>query len=214
AVLYFMYYLLENYGTDPEVTDLVDSRRLFFIPVVNPDGYVFNETTHPEGGGMWRKNRRDNGGNSFGVDLNRNYGYEWGYDDLGSSDFPPSDLYRGPAPFSEPETRAIRDFLEGGRHVSVAFNYHTHGDLLLFPWGYVQGTYTPDHDEYVALGHALTEANGYTSGPSPDVLYLVNGGATDWFYGEQSTKGKIMAFLPEVGYSFWPDPVDVYALAD
>ncbi len=214
AVLYFMYYLLENYGTDPEVTELVDSRRLFFVPVVNPDGYVFNETTNPEGGGMWRKNRRDNGGNVFGVDLNRNYGYEWGYDDLGSSGFPPSETYRGPAPFSEPETRALRDFLEGGRHVSVAFNYHTHGNLLLFPWGYRQGVYTPDHAEYVALGEALTEANGYTSGPSPDVLYLVNGGASDWFYGEQTTKGKIMAFLPEVGYAFWPDPVDVYALAD
>src|SRR5690606_27290450 len=125
AVLYFMYYLAEQYETNPEVRDLVDERRLFFVPVVNPDGYVVNETTDPDGGGMWRKNLRDNGDGSFGVDVNRNYGYEWGYDDVGSSPLPGSETYRGPAPFSEPEIVALRDFLEGGRRVSMAFNYHT-----------------------------------------------------------------------------------------
>ncbi len=214
AVLYFMYYLLENYGTEPEVTDLVDTRRLFFIPVVNPDGYVYNETTNPDGGGLWRKNRRNNGGGIFGVDLNRNYSYNWGYDDEGSSPFIDSQTYRGPAPFSEPETQAVRDFLEGGRRVSHAFNYHTYGDLLLYPWGYEEGAYTPDDALLDALAEDATAVNNYTYGPTWEVLYLTNGDAIDWMYGEQDTKPKIFAFLPEVGYSFWPDPADVYPLAD
>lgn len=214
AVLYFMHYLAEQYGTDPNVTALVGSRRLFFVPVVNPDGYVYNETTAPGGGGFWRKNRRDNGDGEFGVDPNRNYGYHWGYDDAGSSPETWSEVYRGPAPFSEPETQAIRDFLEGGRHVSAAFNYHTSGNLLLYSWTYEDGAYTPDDDLFETLSDTLTAYNGYTAGTSPDVLYKVNGGSDDWMYGEQATKPKILAFTPEVGYSFWPDPIDVYRLAD
>ncbi|HLT46695.1 MAG TPA: M14 family zinc carboxypeptidase [Rubricoccaceae bacterium] len=214
AVLYFMYYLAEQYETNPEVRDLVDERRLFFVPVVNPDGYVFNETTDPDGGGMWRKNLRDNGDGSFGVDVNRNYGYEWGYDDVGSSPLPGSETYRGPAPFSEPEIVALRDFLEGGRRVSMAFNYHTYSDLLLYPWGYTPDLQTPDDDVFAALGDTLTHVNGYTYGQGSITLYLTNGGAYDWMYGEQETKPKAFAFTVEVGYWFWPDPIDVYALAD
>ena len=104
TVLYTLWYLLEQYGADPEVTYLLDHRRLFVVPVLNPDGYVYNETTNPNGGGYWRKNRRNNGG-SFGVDLNRNYGYEWGYDDVGSSPSPSSETYPGPAPFSDRSPR-------------------------------------------------------------------------------------------------------------
>ena len=101
-LLYFMWSLLERYGTDPLITHIVDTRELYFVPCVNPDGYVYNETTDPFGGGMWRKNRRDNGDGSFGVDLNRNYGLAWGIDDDGSSPDPFSDVYRGPSAFSEP----------------------------------------------------------------------------------------------------------------
>jgi hypothetical protein len=214
AVLYFMYYLAEQYGTNPDVTTLVDSRRLFFVPVVNPDGYVYNETTNPDGGGFWRKNRRDNGGGEFGVDPNRNYGYNWGYDDGGSSPFTWSETYRGPAPFSEPENQAIRDFLEGGRRVSVALNYHTFSNLLLYPWGYTPDVQTPDDAVFAALGDTLTHRNGYVYGQGSQILYVTNGDANDWMYGEQTTKPKILAFTPEVGYDFWPDPMDVYRLAD
>src|SRR3990167_4545160 len=110
TVLYFMYYLLENYGTDPEVTYLVDNRELYFVPVINPDGYAYNEQISPNGGGMWRKSRRNNGGGIFGVDLNRNYGFNWGYDNIGSSPYPQEWNYRGAGPFSEPESQAIRNF--------------------------------------------------------------------------------------------------------
>ena len=111
-MIYFMYYLLENYNTDPSVQYLVNNRELYFIPVVNPDGYEYNRTTNPSGGGMWRKNRRNNGG-SYGVDLNRNYGpyTYWNAPNGGSSTTPSSDTYRGTAPFSEPETNSIKNFL-------------------------------------------------------------------------------------------------------
>src|SRR5262245_13539570 len=79
ASLWFLLWLVESYGSDPLATYLVDHRELFFVPCVNPDGYVYNQSTDPGGGGLWRKNRRNLGGGDFGVDLNRNYTYQWGY---------------------------------------------------------------------------------------------------------------------------------------
>ena len=76
--IFFMWYLLENYDSDEEIQRIVDNTELYFVPVINPDGYAYNESTNPNGGGMWRKNRRDNGDGSYGVDPNRNYGYFWG----------------------------------------------------------------------------------------------------------------------------------------
>src|SRR6185503_9963018 len=80
SLIYFMQYILSQYGTDPEITCLINNRELYFIPCANPDGYVYNQTTNPAGGGYWRKNRRNNGGGIFGVDLNRNFSNNWGYD--------------------------------------------------------------------------------------------------------------------------------------
>ncbi len=217
TVLYTMFYLLENYGTDPEVTYLVDHRELYFVPVLNPDGYVFNETTDPNGGGFWRKNRRDNGGNSFGVDPNRNYGYEWGRDENGSSSAPSSETYRGPGPFSEPETQAIRDFAES-REIRAVFNYHSYSNLLLHPWGYEAGVYTPDQDVFAAISADMTRINGYEYGQAADVLYAVNGDSDDWYYGEQETKPKAFSWTPEVGRrstdGFWPDQDRIIPLAE
>ena len=216
SVLYYLYYILENYGTDPEVTYLVDSREMYFVPVLNPDGYVYNETTNPDGGGFWRKNRRDNGGNSFGVDLNRNYDYEWGRDDVGSSPDPSSETYRGAGPFSEPETQAIRDFVES-REIRAAFNYHSYSNLLLHSWGYAPGTYTPDQDIFTAISADMTRINNYVYGQAADVLYSTNGSSDDWYYGEQTTKGKAFAWTPEVGRGsdgFWPEQDRIFPLAE
>ena len=77
-LIFYMWYLLENYGSDDEVTGLVDAKEMYFVPMLNPDGYVENQTEDPNGGGLWRKNKRNNGDGTYGVDLNRNYGYEWG----------------------------------------------------------------------------------------------------------------------------------------
>jgi carboxypeptidase T len=211
TVLYFMYHLLENYGTDPEVTALVDSRALYFVPMVNPDGYVYNETTNPEGGGMWRKNRRVTApGDTAGVDLNRNYGHLWGLDDEGSSPWTWAETYRGSAPFSEPEIAAVRDFVEGRRFVT-AVNFHSRGELYLFPWGYADDTFTPDDALFRGVSADMAAENGYTYGTGPQVLYATNGDAVDWMYGEQTTKPKILAWTAEVcnrsDEGFWP-PID------
>jgi murein tripeptide amidase MpaA len=106
AVLRFAYTLAAQYGTDAGTTRLIDSRNIILLPCVNPDGYEYNRMQYPNGGGQWRKNRRDNGDGSFGVDLNRNYSWQWGRD----ARLPSSPIYQGSAPFSEPETAAIRDF--------------------------------------------------------------------------------------------------------
>src|SRR5262245_20942805 len=136
ATIWFMLALLERYGTDPLSTYLVDNREIWFVPCVNPDGYVYNQTTNPGGGGLWRKNRRANAGGSFGVDLNRNYSTQWGFDDEGSSPAPTNETYRGTGPASEPEVAAMQAFI-AARNFQVAVSAHTYSDLWLWPWGYI-----------------------------------------------------------------------------
>jgi len=92
-LIFFIWYALENYEKEEWVTYMLNNTELYFVPCLNPDGYLYNEFTNPEGGGLWRKNRRDNQDGEFGVDLNRNYAYEWGFDDVGSSPSTDSDTY-------------------------------------------------------------------------------------------------------------------------
>ena len=217
TIIYYMWYLLENYGIDTTVTNIVENRELFFIPVVNPDGYVYNQLTNPSGGGLWRKNRRYNGSGSYGVDLNRNYGYLWGYDNTGSSPTPTSETYRGVSGFSEPETQAVRDFVIS-RNFKMVTNYHGYGNWWIFPWGYKANYYCPDHAIFVAWSKDMTQYNNYVYGtPNQTVGYVVNGSADDWFYGEQTLKDKIFGYTPEIGTStdgFWPAQSRIIPLAN
>jgi carboxypeptidase T len=204
-MLYFMYHLLENYNADAEIKNLVDHTELYFVPCVNPDGYVYNQQTHPGGGGLWRKNRRDNLNGSTGVDLNRNFGYMWGHDNYGSSPNPSSNLYRGEAPFSEPETQMIRDFAQS-HNFKLVMNYHSYANLLVYSWGYVSYHSPADYDLLRKLASIQTLENQFGFGSVSRMLYLVNGDANDWFYGDES-KPVSMAFTPEVGSEdegFWP----------
>lgn len=214
-MIFYMWYLLENYATDSAISGLVDNTEMYFIPCVNPDGYLFNELTDPFGGGMWRKNRRDNLDSTFGVDLNRNYGFEWGYDTIGSSVHTDFSTYRGTAPFSEPETQAMRNFLNT-RQIKLALNYHTFGNLFIVPWGYIPDTLTPDSVKYEDYSHEITRYNNYHVGTTNQTLfYLVNGDADDWMYGEQISKPKILSFTPEIGQDydgFWPAPSRIIGL--
>ena len=203
VVIEFIRYLCQNYGTDSTITDLVNNLQIWVVPIINPDGYLYNEQKYPQGGGMWRKNRRNNGGKCYGVDLNRNYGYEWGCDDVGSSPDSSNDAYRGPSAFSEPETQAIRDFCNKHRFVT-GLSYHSYAGLLLFPWGYDSAFTTPDDSLFRRMAAAMTAQNGYPYGNCGAILYLANGGLFDWMYGEQTTKPKILCFSPEVaGSDFW-----------
>lgn len=204
-MIFYMWYLLENYSTDPDIKRLIDHTELLFIPCVNPDGYLHNQSTNPNGGGFWRKNRRVNAGGTIGVDLNRNYGYQWGINNGGSSNTPSSDVYHGTSAFSEPETQIIKEFVEA-RNIITAFNNHTSGDLHLYPWGY-----TPDASPDDVLFHEMTEQmcwyNRYFYGRGNTTIYPVAGEADDWFYGEETTKDRIFAWTPEVGSNgFWPSP--------
>lgn len=206
-LIFYMWYLLENYATNPDIKATLDNTELYFVPCVNPDGYVYNQTTNPNGGGMWRKNRRDNLNSTFGVDLNRNYGDHWGFDNTGSSPNSSSDTYRGASAFSEPETQAMRDFCNSRQFVT-ALNAHTYSNLLIYPWGYLPSLYTPDSAVFVNWSVLLTEDSRFLYGTGDQTVnYVVNGDSDDWMYGEQTTKPKILAMTPEAGSAtdgFWP----------
>jgi hypothetical protein len=196
--LLFAEYILQNYGVDPAITSYIDNLEIYIIPMVNPDGHFYVQQNH--GGSpssWWRKNRRPNSDLTIGVDLNRNYGYQWGFDNIGSSPTPSSDVYRGTGPFSEPETRVIRDFVNA-HEFTTWLSYHSYGELLLYGWGYIPAN-LPDHEAVAALADTLVMENGYLAGnPASGAIYITNGSSDDWGYGEQVTKSKIFAYTPEV----------------
>lgn len=205
SLVYFMKYLVENYGVDPDVTYLVNNREIWCVPVVNPDGYIYNQTIDPQGGGMWRKNKRANTDSSIGVDLNRNFGHEWGRDNDGSSPFPSDETYRGTGPFSEPETAALKKFFES-RKFAAAINFHTYGNMLIHPWGYADEV--PESVNMTRLAYRLARGTELTriGNAMATVRYTSNGDSDDWMY----VKGAY-AMTPEVGSSdfnggFWPIP--------
>jgi hypothetical protein len=202
--------LTEGYGNDPAITQLVNNRQIWIIPMVNPDGHVYVEKHDIS----WRKNRRPNGDGSFGVDLNRNYGFMWGIDNIGSSAIQSSGVYRGTSPFSEPETRAIRD-LVNAHNFSVCLSYHAYGNDYIYPWNYYDGL-TIDQELYQNLSANLAGFNGYSTGNSWAMLnYLMNGEATDWMYG--GTAHPVYALTVEVGTSsdgFLPDTSRIVPLLE
>jgi len=204
-LIFYMWYLLENYDSDPEVQSILDNTELYFVPVINPDGYLYNEKTDPNGGGFWRKNRF----NGHGIDINRNYDYYingdpnngiWG--GAGASNNPNNETYHGTAPFSEIETQAMKWFVENHNFV-MAFNNHTSGDLLLYPFGYAENTITQDNDLFVGISEELVSQNGFNNMISSG-LYPAAGDSDDFMYGTVLTHDKIYAFTPEIGPSFWP----------
>jgi len=195
-------YLCSNYGTDPVITWLMDNRELYIVSILNPDGVAYNEQTDPEGGGMWRKNRRNNGG-SWGVDPNRNYPYEW--IGGGSSSDPSSETYRGPSAGSEPEVQALMNLVNSHEFVTHQ-TLHTYGNITIHPWGYVANP-CPDYDLFQHMGAQMTQYNGYGYGYVGDLLgYDVNGVTFDWTYAGDGHE-EIYSVSNEIGGSgdgFWP----------
>lgn len=209
SLLMFADELLSGYSLDEEATRLLETRNLVFIPCVNPDGYEYNRQTAPGGGGLWRKNRRNNLDGSFGVDLNRNYDWEWGPQWPGSSGNTGSETYRGTAPFSEPESTALANLM-ATMPPGMSMSSHTYSDLMLYPWGY-NTIVTPDDDVFRQYGTAFTAGNGWPRGTIWQLLYIANGGSVDYHYGTHGT----IAFTPEIGSQsdgFWPSPSRITAL--
>lgn len=203
-VIFYMWYLLENYTTSEEIQFLVNNSEMYFVPMVNPDGYIYNETTNPNGGGMWRKNRKNNGDGTYGVDLNRNYSYGWGT--TGVSFNTSNDTYPGTGAFSEPETQAMKWFCEH-RDFTFAFNAHTYANDILHPIGTTAAEFAVDHDYFQAFTAYMVQYNGYTRMKSSD-LYPASGDSDDYMYKVDTVvKPKIFAMTPEVSNTsggFWP----------
>jgi carboxypeptidase T len=181
--LYVAKHLIENYATDSHIRDLVDRSQVWVVPLLNPDGLEYTIHSYR----YWRKNMRDNGNHTYGVDPNRNYDYMWGNDNDGSSPVSSSYVYRGPVPFSEPETQTIRD-LFAQRDFQVFISYHNYSQVIIYPWGYTGMPSGSDNllEEMAAeMAARIERVNGrvYEYGQAGNQLYVTNGGATDWALG-------------------------------
>jgi murein tripeptide amidase MpaA len=202
--LYIIQTLTDGYGLNQTITDIVNERQAWVIPMVNPDGRIYDGGDDPQSYANWRKNRFPNGDGSFGVDLNRNYGYMWG--GAGASDVTSSPIYRGSEPFSELETRSTRDFVVEHDFV-FAISYHSSSQLILYPWGNTVNV-TEDDSLFSTLASEMSNritnkagssSPGYTPAKGSD-LYLTSGTDDDWLYAEKG----IYAFTIEL-YPHWSD---------
>jgi len=166
-------------------SDILSQVDIYVIPMLNADGYEFSRTNDR----MWRKTRKPNpGSNCVGCDPNRNFAFHWGGES--TSPDPCSDIFRGANAFSEPETRALRDFVNATEAAGTRFvaymTLHSYANMWLLPWGYTSGVYPPDYPEQLSLGQAAIAAlqavsgTRYTTGQGADLLYGVGGASDDW----------------------------------
>ncbi len=190
VALYVADQLVRRYDTDPYIHSLVDRCEFFIVPVFNVDGYVYTWSANR----LWRKNLRDNDNNgvinnSDGVDINRNWGYNWGGE--GASSSPSNETYRGPSAFSEPETRAMRDFFLAHPNIVTHNDLHSYSQLILWPWGYTP-TPTDDQATFDLMGNQMyaliVGVYGTTFDPGQIYtnIYPASGVSVDWAYGIQN----------------------------
>jgi hypothetical protein len=210
--LYLFHVLTDEYAISPRVRTLVDEREVWFVFAVNPDGFVFDLSG--DSYRAWRKNRQPNAGTSaVGTDLNRNYDYRWGCCG-GSSGIRSARTYRGREPFSAPETRALRDFVQsrivGGRQqIKTHVTLHSNGERILYPYGYTVADRPSDMSQddraaFRALAEAMAEHNGYDPMQSSD-LYVTDGGQIDWMYGRHRIFSFTFELYPTPQRTVWAD---------
>ena len=189
-------YLLDNYAGNAAVQNLVNRSEVWIVPIVNPDGLEYTIHVYR----YWRKNRRFNADGSYGVDINRNYSYQWGYDNLGSSPEPASDIYRGSAPFSEPETDAVRRLFLS-RNFRAMISFHSFAQDILYPWGYINAP-TPQEAELDAIAGTMSgliatvRGTVYAYGRAAGLLYTTNGDTVDWVFGTSGIPGFTIELPP------------------
>lgn len=234
SLIFLMQYLCENYASDSRVQALVNNREIFIIPCMNPDGWEYNRVNDPNGGGGWRKNRRNNGDGTFGVDLNRNWSFDWancsGASSSCGSSTTSSDVYWGPSAFSEPETQAVRNFVIS-HHLISMIDQHAFGPYYSLPFGRpslhpgIDSLTIMDQDYYDHIPASMGKYNGMRAGNSiQSVGYEVAGGVKDWMLKAEigvGTKGKIYGMTGEGGAgdgtggpygSFWPPASEIVNL--
>lgn len=190
-------HLLDNYGKDADITNMIDSTEIWIVPMVNPDGHTLAEK-----GQNWRKNKNDNKDisptASLGVDLNRNYGHQWNTG--GSSSSPSSDTFHGKNAFSEPETQATKEFMDTHKNLKIMMSYHSFSNLILWPWGWSTNP-SPDAKKFETIGGKLGANSGYEP-KQASKLYVASGITDDYAYG----KLKLLSFTTEIGT--WDDGFD------
>jgi putative cell wall-binding protein len=199
--LYFAQMLVTDYSTDPAVQALVNTREIWIVFALNPDGWAYDASRDPYRG--WRKNMQPTPGTAYtGTDLNRNYPYKWGCC-YGSSGRPLSLEYRGPIPWSAPETQALRDFVAsrvvgGTQQIKTHITWHANGELVLWPYCYTK-TNIPsdmkadDHAVFVAMAQSMAASSGYYAEQSSD-MYITDGDEIDWLYHQY----RIFSFTVEL----------------
>jgi hypothetical protein len=199
--MYLLNELTSKYATDTRIRNLVDSREIWIMPDVNPDGGEYDIATGSYR--SWRKNRQPNPGSSYvGTDLNRNWAYNWGCCG-GSSARPSSETYRGPSAESAPEVRAVANWVRsravgGVQQIKTNIDFHTYSELVLWPYGYTYSDTAPgmtatDAAAFQALGRGMAATNGYTPEQASD-LYIADGVIDDWLWGNQ----RIFSFTFEM----------------
>ncbi|MBB5868687.1 hypothetical protein F4553_002066 [Allocatelliglobosispora scoriae] len=209
--LYLANLFTDSYGTDSQVTTAVNSREIWIIPDLNPDGGEYDIATGSYR--SWRKNRQPNSGSSnVGTDLNRNFGYNWGCCG-GSSGSTSSETYRGPSAFSAPETQVLRDFVlsrrvGGVQQIKANIDFHTYGELILWPFGYTTADTAPgltldQRNTFAAIGQQMAATNNYTPEQGSD-LYITDGDITDWLWGNQQVWTYTFEMYPVSNGGFYP----------
>ncbi len=192
----FIDYLLSNHQNDPEIIEVLTQNTLYLVPCLNPDGFEYSRKHFS----FWRKNRRNNGDGTFGVDLNRNFsiGYR-------KSTFTAGNTYSGPYPFSEPETLAIKNFVDSHKNITIALDYHSQGNVF-FPAhkfnheSEIEGT---DMNTLCAnMNYHIQKVTGrkYGINRGKPPTKLISGSGREYYY-EQG----ILAVVVEVGTRNIPD---------
>ncbi|MFF1904424.1 M14 family metallopeptidase [Kitasatospora sp. NPDC058218] len=203
--LYLLHEFGDKYATDSRIANAVNSREIWVVPDVNPDGGEYDIATGRYR--SWRKDRQPNAGSSSaGTDLNRNWDYKWGCCG-GSSGSTSSETYRGAAPESAKETEVVADFVRtrvvgGKQQITAAIDFHTYSQLVLWPFGWTTantatGMTADEYNTFATFGKAMAGTNGYTPEQSSD-LYITDGAIDDWLWGVQ----RIFAYT----FEMYPGP--------
>jgi hypothetical protein len=212
--LYLLHQFIDLYGSDQRITDIVNSREIWIVPDMNPDGGEYDIATGVYQ--SWRKNRQPNSGSSYiGTDLNRNWSYQWGCCG-GSSGSPSSSTYRGPSPFSAPETANLRDFVNsrvvgGIQQIKVNIDFHTYSQLVLWPYGYTTADTTSNLNAdaratFATIGQQMAATNGFTPEQASD-LYIADGVIIDWMWATHGIFSYTFELYPNSsgsGGGFYP----------
>jgi murein tripeptide amidase MpaA len=211
--LYLLHQFIDLYGTDTRITNIVNSREIWIVPDMNPDGGEYDIATGSYR--SWRKNRQPNAGSSsVGTDLNRNWAFQWGCCG-GSSGSTSSETYRGPSAFSAPETQRLRDFVNsrvvgGVQQIKANIDFHTYGQLVLWPYGYTTANTQPTLDAdaqatFATIGQQMAASNGFTPQQSSD-LYIADGTIIDWMWGQHRIFAYTLELYPtsSSGGGFYP----------